>query len=213
MDWQELTSSHPALAIIPSELRTVTTCEKTLSGQTLFRLGDRVRDMLCVVSGEVRLIRRARNGTEIILQRSRTGFFAEASLSDKVYHCDAMVAKAGELLRFRLAAFRSALNNDGAFRDAWLAHLAVELRRLRAQCERLSLKSAAQRVIHYIASEGTRDGLTLGQSRKAWASELGLTHEALYRTLRQLEEQNIVHMDGTYIKLLQPASVQTRRQP
>jgi CRP/FNR family transcriptional regulator, dissimilatory nitrate respiration regulator len=39
-----------------------------------------VQSVFSVISGEVRLIRRDRNGSEIVLQRSRGGFFAEASL-------------------------------------------------------------------------------------------------------------------------------------
>jgi CRP-like cAMP-binding protein len=45
-------------------------------------------------------------------------------------------------------------------------------------------------------------GFELTQTRKAWAAELGLTHEALYRTLRRLAEQGAIAVDGTRICLL-----------
>ena len=201
MDWHALIASHPALEAIPPELREAAVCYSTTPGETLFRLGDAVHGMFCVVSGEVRLIRRARDGAEIVLQRSRTGFFAEASLGEKAYHCDAVVAEAGMVLRFPVAAFRTALHRNVTFRESWLAHLAREVRKLRAQCERLSLKSAPQRIIHYIEAEGTQGSVTLVQSRKAWAAELGITHEALYRTLRRLQEDNILQTDGRRITL------------
>jgi CRP/FNR family transcriptional regulator, dissimilatory nitrate respiration regulator len=73
-----------------------------------------------------------------------------------------------------------------------------ELRHVRAQNERLSLKTAEERIIHAIEVEGNDGVLTLTQSRKNWAAELGLTHEALYRTLaRMVKERRLKVEDGT----------------
>lgn len=169
----------------------------------MFRIGDRVEGMFCVITGEVRLIRHDQHGTKIVLQRSRCGFIAEASLGSKVYHCDAVAAEAGSVLRFPARKFRDSLDENALFRDAWITHLASEVRKLRAQCERLSLNSAAERIIHYIESEGVGDAISLNQSRKAWAVELGLTHETLYRTLRRLQENGTLDIDGARIAIVQ----------
>jgi len=201
MDWQALIASLPALATIPPKLRGVAERREIEAGETLFRLGDRLRGVFCVIAGEVRLVRRARNGAEIILQRSRGGFFAEASIGTGKYHCDAVTAETSALLRFPATAFRAALATDVTFRDAWMAHLAHEVLKLRAQCERLALKSAAQRIVHYIESEGADGMVTLTESRKAWAAELGLTHEALYRTLRRLQADGTLDIDADRITL------------
>ena len=203
MDWEALIESQPALAVIPPKLRGLAERRKIETGETLFRLGDPLRGVFCVVAGEIRLVRRARNGMEIVLQRSRGGFFAEASFDTKVYHCDAVVAEPGAVLRFPAQAFRAALATDAMFRSAWMVHLAREILKLRAQCERLSLKSAAQRIVHYIESEGADGIVTLTESRKAWAAELGLTHEALYRTLRRLQAGGALDIDANRIILRQ----------
>lgn len=136
------------------------------------------------------------------MQRSRSGFFAEASLSNKGYHCDAVASKAGTLLHFPVNAFRSALDEDADFRCAWMAHLAREVRKLRAQCERLSLHRAADRILHYIESEGADGIIILNQSRKAWASDLGLSHEALYRALSRLQANGVLQIDGSQISTI-----------
>jgi hypothetical protein len=68
-----------------------------------------------------------------------------------------------------------------------MRRLAREVRTLRSQCERLALNSAAERIEHYIETEGRNGRLELTRTRKAWAAELGLTHEALYRALSMLE--------------------------
>lgn len=201
MDWRDLSESQPTFARIPLRLRTLAKTLPLAPGQTLCRLGDRVDSAFAVIRGEMRLVRRDRNGNEVILQRVRAAFFAEASLSARAYHCDLVAAESSEVLCFPVRAFREALNNDAAFRDAWMSHLANEVRKLRAQCERLSLNGAAQRVAHYIESEGVNGVITLSQTRKAWAAQLGLTHESLYRTLRRMQEQGVIQVTGARITM------------
>lgn len=203
-DWPTLVAEHPELAPIPPALRAAAHLETLDAGETLFHQSGRPKAMYCVLDGELRLVRRSREGTETVLQRSRGGFFAEASLESKAYHCDAVATAAGQLLRFPIKAFRDALEGDVVFRNAWMALLAREVRRLRARCERLSLHSAAERILHAIESEGTAGTLTLMQSRKAWAADLGLTHEALYRSLARLQAEGTLVLDGARITLRQP---------
>lgn len=203
-DWPALAAEHAELAHLPSALREAARLRECAAGETLFRQGERPKAMVYVLDGEVRLLRRSRGGAETILQRSRGGFFAEASLESKAYHCDAVAAAASRLLAFPIRAFREALDHDAAFRNAWMAQLAREVRKLRARCERLSLHSAAERIQHALESEGTAGTLILGQSRKAWAAELGLTHEALYRALARLQDEGKLVVDGGRLTLRQP---------
>lgn len=204
MTWPALAADRPELAHVPPALRDAVRVRALAAGETLFRQGERPKAMYCVLDGEVRLLRRSRDGAEVVLQRSRGGFFAEASLESKVYHCDAEATAAGRVLAFPMKAFRAALEDDAAFRDAWMAQLAREVRRLRARCERLSLNGAEARIRHAIESEGAAGTLVLAQSRKAWAAELGLTHEALYRALARLQAAGALAVDGNRLTLRQP---------
>jgi CRP-like cAMP-binding protein len=204
VDWAALADTQPELAQLPPALRAAARLKAFAAGEMLFRQGARPQAMYCVIEGEVRLLRRSREGAEVILQRSRGGFFAEASLESKTYHCDAVAGRAGRLLAFPIRAFRAALEGDAAFRNAWMAQLAREVRRLRARCERLSLHSAEARILHAIEAEGKAGTLALAQSRKAWAAELGLTHEALYRALARLQAAGTLDLDGNRLTLRQP---------
>lgn len=205
IDWPSLFVTQPTLSKIPPRLRSLAERWAVDAGSVLFRIGDQVPAIFSVIQGEVRLIRRNRNGAEVVLQRVREGFFAEASLNSTVYHCDVLAAEAGVLLRFPAQDFRVALGADSAFCDAWMAHLALEVRKLRAKCERLSLYGASDRVLHYLESEGCDGVINLSQSKKAWAAELGLTHEALYRALRRLQECGAIAVDGVRIRLKAPS--------
>jgi len=204
IDWEQLTGEQPVLEVIPRGLRDATRMRVFKKGELLYRRGQPPEVMLCVLSGEIRLVRSAPTGTEIVLQRSRGGFVAEASLDAQTYHCDVVAATDGRLLLFPRAAFQSTLENDPAFNHAWIRLLAREVRRLRAQSERLSLNSAADRVLHYIEAEGSDGSVLLNQTRKSWAVELGLTHEVLYRTLRQLRESGDIVIEGEKIALCVP---------
>lgn len=196
LDWSALIGIQPSAGLIPQALQKVATQVRTDSRESLFRAGDPVRHVYLVIDGEARLIRLERHGGEVILQRSRGGFIAEASLDSKTYHCNAITAEPSTLLLFPIVAFRTALEDDPAFCKAWQSQLAKEVRKLRAQCERLSLHSAVDRIIHYMESEGDDGVVTLKQSRKSWAAELGLTHEALYRALRRMQDDGTLSIEG-----------------
>lgn len=156
--------------------------------------------MYFVVSGEVHLVRQSLTGNEVIFQRAHQGFLAEASLDHAAYHCDAVAVQPATLLMLPRKRFSEALANE-SFRNQWIEHLARELRRVRAQSERMSLKSAQERIFHYIETEGNGGSITLSRTKKDWASELGLTHEALYRALARMERSGQIAIDGGSIVL------------
>ena len=199
-DWAGLRHTIPLLATLPDAVTRHARVVVVGRDQFLFRRGDRPLVMNFVLSGEVHLVRRTVTGSELVLQRARGGFVAEASFDQPTYHCDAIAVTDCRLLVFGRRHFQKALG-DEAFRNWWIAHLARELRRVRAQAERLSLKSAPERIIHYIETEGTAGSIILNRSKKKWAGELGLTHEALYRTLARMSQAGLLVIDGSRLTL------------
>ena len=181
-----LIRAHPELASIPQRLRDYATDVRAATSDILYRIGAKPKSMLFVVEGEIRLVRRARNGAEIVLQRATAGFLAEASIDATRYHCDVVASRDSRIVAFPIERFRKALHDDEGFRDFWMMRLARELRKLRGQSERLSLRGVAERIEHYIEAEGNNGRIELRQTKKAWAAELGITHEALYRALSSL---------------------------
>jgi hypothetical protein len=65
----------------------------------------------------------------------------------------------------------------------------------------LSLHSARDRIIHYIEADGRNGSVQLTHSKKDWAAELGLTHEALYRTLSRMERVGDLRIEGQIVSL------------
>ena len=188
LDWPRIGQALPLLAALPAVLRGEVRVRRLDKGELVFRRGDRPRAMFAVLSGEARLVRTSTAGIEIVLQRTRGGLLAEASLDQPRYHCDAVAVLPSELVSIPRGAFRTALADEG-FRECWLGLLLRELRRVRAQNERLSLKTAEERIIHAIEAEGSNGVLTLTQSRKDWAAELARVSHPMPRcsARRELE--------------------------
>jgi CRP/FNR family transcriptional regulator, dissimilatory nitrate respiration regulator len=139
------------------------------------------------------------HGTRDHVHRAGRGeFFAEAALNAPRYHCNAIASRASTLLVFPAAKVRDLLAKDREFAHQWVALLARQLHAARARLERLALKSAAERVLHYLHTEGKgpRCEVALEGSVKDLAKELSLTHESLYRTLARLEQDGVIVRGG-----------------
>ena len=82
--------------------------------------------------------------------------------------------------------------------------LAREIMSLRTRLELANIHSARDRVRHYLALNVPADGrtITLPGTVKDLAQHLGLTHEALYRTLATMQEDGEIKRSGKKITLL-----------
>src|SRR5688572_25866254 len=76
-------SVHPGLSFLPRPLVAQARLATFDKGDILFRVGDRPEVLYFVFDGELVLVRHSRNGQEVVLQRTHTGFFAEASLESR----------------------------------------------------------------------------------------------------------------------------------
>lgn len=178
--------------LLPPELQRVCTTSQVQRGERLFAPRRKPRQLFYVADGEVVLQRLASQGEWVVLQRVRQGFVAEASLHASHYHCEALVTSAAELVAIPIDSLRHALATQPGFAIGWIAMLNQELRRLRSQCERLALKGVSERLLHLIETEGQGGSLTLEAGLKSVAAELGVSHEALYRTVATLERQGLL---------------------
>lgn len=174
--------------LLPPSLHALCVTRRHDQGDRLFATGARPAHMFFISEGEVVLERASPHGAATVLQRARRGFVGEASLQAARYHCDARVLAASRITRVPVMAMRAALASDAAFAMRWVAMLNAEVRRLRLQCERLTLHRVQDRVLHLLDTEGERGRYPVPAGLKSLAGELGVTHEALYRALAALEK-------------------------
>lgn len=109
-----------------------------VSGETIFRQGERGRALYVVVSGCLTR-RAARNGVRVDLGRVRQGELVElaASLGDGVHTYTLTAETDGILLLLPPAALEQALERDAGLRMRLLEELAREVSRAYTACRRL----------------------------------------------------------------------------
>ena len=190
---------------IPTALRSAAIEFSHPRGSYIFRTGTPSSGVFFVTCGEVRLMRRGRQGEEIVLHHARTGeFFAEASIDSARYHCDAIAVQPTTVLKVSAHKLVRLLAEDPQFAAQWVSLLSGQLRATRMRVERLSIKSAAERVRHLLVTNGTgpRCEVQVRGSLKDLASELGLSHEALYRTLSTMQRDGQIQRHGRELRLI-----------
>lgn len=195
--------------LLPASLTTLSSQVELRKGDRLFLQRQRPKRMYFVVVGEIVLERTGEQGHALVLQRVRQGFLAEASLQSMSYHCDAVVTAPGQAVELPIEPLRVELAADSDFALRWIGMLNAEVRRLRAQCERMSLKGVNERLLHMIETEGVDGRLRTASGLKSLATELAVSHEALYRALAGLEKAGVIFREPGCIVL--PRS--TRHSP
>ena len=180
------------------------TTRRLAAGEALFRQRDPARAIFAVLSGRVLLVRHTPAGQRVLLHNARPGeLLAEAALFAEAYHCDATAA---ELRVIPTPALRDALRRDPALALGLAGTLAHQVQGLRARLALRDLRPAGERVLAALALHaGPEDGaVRLPGPLVDFAAEIGLSHEALYRTLSALERAGRIERGGGGIRLIQP---------
>jgi CRP-like cAMP-binding protein len=180
----------PAIDWLSRAVRAVAVDRKLKAGETLFRLGDKTGGLYEIVSGGVRLARVDRSGREIVLHvAGASETIAEASLFSPHYHCDAIANSEAVVRLYPKTAVLAAFDKEPKAAQAFAAMLARQVMDLRTRIEQRNIRSARERLRHYLSVNANAEGraVALPGTLKDLAAELGLTHEALYRTLAALE--------------------------
>jgi hypothetical protein len=131
-----------------------------------------------------------RSGREIVLHVAGPGeTLAEASLFSPQYHCDAIANIDATVRVYPKREVLTAFEEHPKAARAFTETLAHQVMNLRTRIEQRNIRSARERVRHFLTVNVGPDRRTveLRGTLKDLAVEIGLTHEALYRTLAALE--------------------------
>jgi len=195
---------------LPAAAHAAAIDRKLKSGQALFRFGDKTAGFYEVISGRVRLVRVDCAGQEIVLHVAGPGdTLAEASLFSPVYHCDAIASTNAAVRIYPKTAMLGAFEKDPAAARAFTATLARQVMNLRTRIEQRNIRSARDRIRHYLGVNAGADGCTveLHNTLRETSAELGLTHEAFYRTLAAMERSGEIKRSRNKITLLRPRRI------
>ena len=170
--------------------------------EVLFRQGDKVTAIYFIEAGRLRLDRRTFDGRLLCLGTTPAGeFFVEAALFADIFHCDAVATEPSQVCVYPKEAVLNALRTDPTSAMSFLAFMAHQVIEVRQRLELMKVRSAKDRVMLYLDLNAGPDGRTvnLRSQLQDIASELGLTREALYRTLAGLERAGAIKRAGDRI--------------
>ncbi len=173
-------------------------------GEALFCQGDPTFALFAVRRGRVHLVRHLADGSTITLHVAHDGeTFSEAALFSPVYHCDAIADVDTEIEVHSRDALSQALDESPEAMRAFMVNLAHQVITLRSHLEIRNIRSARDRVIQFLRLMASEEsgGVTFARPLKDIAGDIGLTHEAFYRTLAKLEKSGKITRNGRSITL------------
>jgi CRP-like cAMP-binding protein len=176
------------------------------AGESLFNQGDPAQAIYRVESGRLRLVRRTSDDHLVVLHTAHRGeFFAEASLFAETYHCDAVAAAPSRVRVYPKAEMIALLRTEPALAEAFMTRLAHQLQELRTRMELRNIRSARERIMQYLRLRAGPDdrgrSVRIEGQLQDIAAEIGMTREALYRTLAALEADGSIARTETAIVL------------
>ena len=174
------------------------------SGDTLFHKGDPAKTVFLIRHGRVRMLRHLAAGNSVVVYTGRTGsLLAEGALFAEAYGCDARAAEASVVGSCATSAVHAALCRSPALALAWLEHVTRQLHTARTLLELRNIRAAGDRVLEHLRLRADSYGTVASSGRLMdAAAELGLTHEAYYRSLSALQRSGSIRRNRNSIQVV-----------
>lgn len=184
-------------------------------GEYLFRQGDRSQGFYIVQRGAINVHRVNALGKEQIIHVFRPGeSFAEATLATETgYPADARAIEPSQVFLVQKVGFISLLKRQPELALRMLGSMSIHLRVLVGQLEDLTLKDVETRLANWLLKRCPHREtaqpvqIELGMTKRVLAAELGTVSETFSRTLAKFRDQDLIHVNGKSITVLNPAKL------
>lgn len=187
-------------------------------GEVLFHEGDPGDALFIVASGAVKVVVPSEDGEEAILATLRHGdFLGELALLDGAPRSASAVAlEPTETLMLPREQFRALVASEPAIRDALLASLATELRRLTTHVAELHFLDITGRLAAHLArlaeehGERRSDGsirLDAPLTQSDLAAMIGATRQSVNKLLGEFEAGGLIRIERDSIVVASPEAL------
>ncbi|MGL5944201.1 MAG: Crp/Fnr family transcriptional regulator [Waterburya sp.] len=195
---------------LPSQLRDGASYQNLATGQILFHQRDPADYIFAVEVGRIRLVGYTCEGNLVVYQIIRAKeSFAESALFMERYHCNAVVEVPSRIICYPKTIVLEVLQNNPNLALILLQRLDRKNQSLKKLLELRSIRSARDRLLQYLLFSVSQGETTIlfDRAYKDIANELGLSPETLYRTLAELEREEIITRQGRQIELVTPQNM------
>jgi CRP-like cAMP-binding protein len=181
-------------------------------GEVVFHVGDPGDALFVISSGAVKITLPSENGEEAILATLQPGdVFGELALLDSAPRSATAVAlEPTETMVLQRDRFRQLLATEPTIRDAVLANMAAEVRRLTTHVEDLHFLDVTGRLakcLLRLAGEGRPDGaggirLRSALSQSELAAMVGCTRQSANRVIGQFTDDGLIRLERDSIVVI-----------
>lgn len=188
----------------PTELQTIATLKVLAAGQLLFDRHELADAVFILESGHIQLLNYTEEGQQVNHYTVKAGeSFAEVALFNEQYVCIAIAQAPSRVWSLPKQAFLQVLRQHPDLAESFMEKLARRLHESKLLLELRSIRSARRRILHYLQLNVQADGVTviLDRPLKEVADDLGLTPEALSRTLKQLHKDGKINRNKRKVTL------------
>jgi len=174
------------------------------TGEILFEQNEQAKAIFSINSGKIKLQRNTIDGNVAILHVALSNeSFAEAALFSDHYHCQAVAVTETNIQIYNKQLVLDFLANHPAECLIMIKALAQQTQSMRALLEIRNIRSAKDRLFQHILNLANgKASISIATSYKDLAYQLGLTHETLYRKLKQLESEQLIQRHKNNITIL-----------
>jgi len=145
---------HSLREQFPSDLLQSSKTVSLGKDEFLFQPSDVVNSIYYVIKGTLRAVRYQFDGKPAVMMHSTANnFFATSSIHMDIYPCAAIAAVQTEVLQIPKVSLLGYLESDPPFSLRFIKALSQDLKKQCSNAERLRLKSAKDRIIHFITCE------------------------------------------------------------
>lgn len=179
---------------LPANLQSRATYRDIEAKQILVQQGETTDSIYFLLSGQIRLAtfteERIINHYFVLTGES----FGETALFSDVQVCSAIADVPSRIAAIDKELFRQALQDDPNLAHSYMNQLAHRYKVVKTLLELRSIRSARERLLQYLNQQVEPDSKTIVLQRplKDLAIELGLSAEALYRTLSLLQSEGLI---------------------
>jgi CRP/FNR family transcriptional regulator, dissimilatory nitrate respiration regulator len=176
-------------------------------GSFLFQAEEPAGAFFYILSGEIRVFKMDDQGRELEVTRLGGGeFVGEAfALVHGRYPFFAQAAKESRTLVFGAEAAEKAIANGSDAARFFVRLLARKCVQLSSRVESLGMKTVRQRLSEYLLAGcggGGPCAIALPMKKGELAKALGTVGETLSRTLRQMQDEGLIRVEGKTIRVI-----------
>jgi len=199
--------------IMPSIQYSVKNYEKD---ELIFRIGQPVKYIGIILNGYIEIQKNLASGNVIaIFEKKRGGLFGEGSVFSKsdTYPCNIFSKSKSTILFISKKNMLNLISNDLILLENLLRSISNRALLLNLKTELLSYSSIQKKIafsLLYLMDDYTCNNMiTLPYSKKNWAEHLNASRTSLFRELKEICDQNIIHIENKIITILNRDSLES----